>query len=347
MILVDAVYICQSGGKNLLDLLIGQFENAGADEEFTILIDTRIREHYTGKTIRNIRFEFLDGREIARYRYYVRHKQEFHRVFCFANVPPPIRLKCTVSTYFHNVLLFDRDLQKYFPLKSRLLFALKGLVIKSRLNNTDNWIVQTRHVQELLVNHARIQTSRILLFPFFNEDDPGIITETDQKENAFFYPAIGASHKNHERLLAAWSDLFHKGTLVPDLHLTIGENEADSLYSKILALQKEGIPIINHGYLSKSEVNRLYAKCKFVIHPSLGESFGLVLIEALKNKCILLAPDLPYVKAIVQPHYQFDAGDVVSIGQAIIRASGNEKAASPAMYIKSEIKALVDHIVSD
>ena len=176
---------------------------------------------------------------------------------------------------------------------------------------------------------------------FFHDETLVNTTELDQKENAFFYPAIGASHKNHDRLLQAWRNLYRTEKIKYNLHLTIDRNTTNELYLKISKLQAEGVPIINHGYLSKSEVDKLYAKCKFVIHPSLGESFGLVLIEALKNNCILLAPDLPYVKAIVKPNYYFNAGKTDTIEIAVMQAISGENCSNSEILVKSELESLV------
>lgn len=343
-ILIDAIYICQSGGKNLLDLIINQLEKESLIDDVTILIDNRIKEFYINRKFHNIKFEFLRGSEFVRYKYYSKNKNTFRKVFCFANVPPPIRLECEVMTYFQNVLLIDRDLQKYFSLKKRLLLGLKGYIIKSRRNKTDYWIVQTKHVNELLIKYSNPNVDQIKIIPFFNDSRPVNQTELENKENAFFYPAIGATHKNHDRLLQVWRNLYRKRKIKYNLHLTIDRNATNELYLKISKLQAEGVPIINHGYLSKVEVDSLYAKCKFVIHPSLGESFGLVLIEALKNNCILLAPDLPYVKAIVKPNYYFNASKTDTIEKSVMQAVSGENCSNSEIFVKSELESLVKYI---
>lgn len=344
MILIDAIYICHSGGKNLLDLLINQFEKESLIDDVTILIDNRIKEFYINRKIHNIKFEFLKGSEFTRYKYYFKNKNTYRKVFCFANVPPPIRLECKVITYFQNVLLLDRDLQKYFSLKKRLLFRLKGYIIKSRRNKTDYWIVQTKHVNELSEKYLNPNVDQIKIFPFFNDETQINLVELDKKENSFFYPAIGAAHKNHARLLQAWRNLYRTEKIKYNLHLTIDKDATDELYLKISKLQAEGVPIINHGYISKTKVDKLYAECKFVIHPSMGESFGLVLIEALKNNCILLAPDLPYVNAIVKPNYYFNASKTDTIEKSVMQAISGKNYSNSEIFVKSELKSLVKYI---
>lgn len=344
MILVDAIYICQTGGKNLLDLLIDEFEKESSKEQIFFLIDNRIKEFYIDREFKQIEVEFHKASEFARYKYYSKNKNNFRKVLCFANVPPPIKMDCEVMTYFHNVLLFDKDLQKYFSCKNRFLFALKGYLIKKRLDKTDNWLVQTDHVKELLVKYLKPNVDKVKILPFFNDETLINVIELEKKENAFFYPAIGAFHKNHDRLLQAWRKLYLESKINNRLHLTIDKNSSRLLNTKINKLQAEGVPIINHGYLSKTEVDSLYAKCNFVIHPSLGESFGLVLIEALKNNCILLAPDLPYVDAIVKPNYYFNATKTDSIEHTVKQAVSGVNCSNSEIFVKSEIEDLINYI---
>lgn len=345
MILIDTIYICQTGGKNLLDLLIDQFEKESSKEEIIFLIDNRIKEFYFERKFKHIKVEFLKGSEFNRYQYYAKNRSTFRKVLCFANVPPPIRLNCVVMTYFQNILLLDKDIQKYFPFKSHLFFRLKGHIIKKRLKNTDSYIVQTSHVKALLVNSLNYSINKIKIIPFFNDNAPLKKAESEEKEYAFFYPATGVFHKNHDRLLQAWSNLYQKGKVKAPLHLTIDPNFKNPIYQKIIELQKEGVPIINHGLLLKSEVDKLYMKFKFVIHPSMGESFGLVLIEALKNNCILLAPDLLYVNAIVKPNYYFNANKPETIEKSVMQAISRENFLNSEILVKNELESLVKYII--
>lgn len=341
MILIDAVYICQSGGKNLLDLLINQIEKDNKTEEVLFLIDNRIKDSYSDHSFYKVKFQFLKGSELSRYVFYIKNKNIFRKVLCFANVPPPIRLNCPVYTYFQNVILFDKVLQVNFSLKNRILLVLKGSIINNRLKNCDKWIVQTDHVKDLLIRYSKIQVNNIEIFPFFNDDK---VESVNQKEFSFFYPATGAQHKNHSRLLKAWHNLFKKGLLTNELHLTIENNEKNSIYAQIASYKKMGIPIINHGYISMHEVNKLYARCKYVIHPSLGESFGLVLIEALKNNCILIAPDLSYVNAIVQSNYSFNPLSIKSIEEAVKHAIDDNMGKQSKILIKNETKNFINFL---
>ena len=93
---------------------------------------------------------------------------------------------------------------------------------------------------------------------------------------SFIYVSDGNPHKNHNNLLKAWAFLFELG-LNLELHLTVSK-EYPRVLSAIEELQKKGLKITNHGI---TDVNILYNNCSHLIYPSLAESFGLGLVEAV------------------------------------------------------------------
>tara|TARA_B110000003_G_scaffold276536_1_gene323678 strand:- start:4855 stop:5886 length:1032 start_codon:yes stop_codon:yes gene_type:complete len=343
MILVDAVYITYGGGKVLLDLLIEKIEQTENKNKIHILIDIRNKDLFLNVKYNKITIIFLKNSELSRALFYIKNRNLLSKVFCFANIPPPIRLKCKVSTFFQNILLIDRELRSNFSFKLRLSLFLKEIILKSRNNFCDDWIVQTEHVKVLLANNLNIQKQSIKIFPCFEDININLKNKTS---SAFFYPAINMSHKNLEKLIDVWNYLFKKNLLRNELHLTIENNDTNNISTKLFKYQLEGVPIVNHKYISKFEVNKLYAKCKFVIHPSLGESFGLVLIEAIQNNCVLLAPNLPYVNSIVKPNYYFDPHKTESLVQTILSAISGENKLPASIVIKNKSKDFINHILN-
>ena len=221
---------------------------------------------------------------------------------------------------------------------------VKHFLIKYRRKNTNKWIVQTISVRDQLKLNLNVSEDLIEIIPFFEEKE--IIDEQRPVNDieSFFYPAVGLPHKNHILLLNTWQTLCFTEKFNHQLHLTI-DFESD-LGKKIRLLQENGVSIINHGYLNKTDIAKLYKKCKFTIHPSIGESFGLVLIEALQNGCILIAPNLPYVKAIVKPNYFFDVNDPKSLFEIIKKALSDEKSPSSLILVKNDIQALINLLLN-
>ena len=61
---------------------------------------------------------------------------------------------------------------------------------------------------------------------------------------------------------------------------------------------------------------------KLLIHPSVFESFGLVLIEARQAGLDVIAPETDYVRDVVKPIETFDPLSQKSIARAVKRYLG-------------------------
>ena len=147
MLLIDAIYINTGGGKILLDYLIEELEKT--DEQIFYLLDKRIeKKKYIVKSTNVILY--LKSGFFDRINFYKKNKNKFSKVFCFGNIPPPIKLKSDVLTYFQNINYISYS-KKDFSLKNRFLFFLKRKILSLWKNNTDKWIVQSLYVQQKMI----------------------------------------------------------------------------------------------------------------------------------------------------------------------------------------------------
>ena len=303
MILIDATYINIGGGKVLLDLLIEEIIKKNIKAFF--LLDYRISKKYT--FINDENKYSIKPSIIDRHLFYLKNKQKFKTVLCFANVPPTINLSSKVYTFFQNV-----DLLKNFSFKT----FLKMYFIKMFIKNSDGWIVQTENVAKL-IQHKGIDTSKIYIYPFFKEFS---LKSSIKEYNRFkyLYVSSGEKHKNHNRLLNAF-EKYHSINNNAELILTL-DKKYDYLYNKIEFLKKKGIPIKNLGIISKELLHKQYLNVDFIIYPSLYESFGLGLVEACQYNIPILASNKEYVKEITDPLITFDPKSEKSILIALIES---------------------------
>ena len=131
MILIDALFINKGGGAVLLEYLIEKIFAHPEKDNFYFLLDPRfdkpaaLMENYT----------VIPNKMSARIKFYKQQKSKFTKVFCFANTPPPIKLKVPAYTYFHNQKLLEAPMRKF----TKMYFSqyLKYLVVKRYNNNTD------------------------------------------------------------------------------------------------------------------------------------------------------------------------------------------------------------------
>lgn len=329
MVLLDAVYINNSGGKVLLDYLVSEVSGAGLDCFY--LFDGRCKGDYA--FIPEDKKMFIKGSLMERHRFYKQHGARFDRVLCFGNLPPTVRLKAKVFTYFHNVSLFTYPAT--YGLKEKTLKKLKGTLIRFLRKNTDAFIVQTNDVKRLLVMQG-IKAEKVKVAPFYHIRRGN---RNGNRTDSFVFISNGNTHKNHGNLLQAWGMLAEK-QLFPELHLTVTENYSE-LINTIEGYRDKGVKVVNHGFVDAYD---LYSRHKYLVYPSLCESFGLGLIEAVECGCDVVASDLPYVFEVVNPTLVFDPLEPRSIADTIEQILKGDNLRSTTLIVENKINEIVDYL---
>lgn len=307
-VLIDSLYVNNSGGKILLDYLVNELESREMDVFY--VFDERTRDSFSN--IPAERRVFMQGSLKQRYNFYKANKHRFSKVLCFGNIPPPIRLSAETLTYFHQPLYLVKPTDIGF--KKKITLFLKVLTIKNFLKNTDRWGVQSDNVATMMVKGWNVQPNKIEVLPFYPPlQGNDCIESSDDK---YLFVSGGNSHKNHHRLIKAF-EKFNKRYPEAELHLTISEKFPD-LLDYIRTKTLNGVNIINHGFIPRHKLADLYTSSGFLIYPSLAESFGLGLIEAIESGCKVVASDLPYVHAVCKPSLVFEPLSIDSICDALI-----------------------------
>jgi glycosyltransferase involved in cell wall biosynthesis len=333
MLLIDAVYINNSGGKILLDYLIETLERTNL--AIFYLLDERIRHHHPSVKPAN-HCQYLVSSLLRRQMFYYRHKSDFDKIFCFGNLPPNIHLAQPVYTYFHQPLFIDHPAS--LPLVEQLIINLKKFVLSRFAGNTNYWIVQSGYIKEELMKKFNLSDEgQVIVIPFY----PPLSSDCVHRRinNRFIYISGGASHKNQDRLIRAFQ-LFYDQYQTGDLHLSIGK-EYQRLCFMINSLRLLGYPIVNHGSVGRDALKEIYLSSEYCIYPSLTESFGLGIIEALECGCQILGADRPYLYAVCEPSATFDPESISDIAGAMGKAfAGKLKPSTQKVF--SDIDRLID-----
>ena len=338
LILIDALYIHNGGGKVLLDLLINKLIEMNLTHNLFFLFDSR---YNVRKPIENhINFLQLESAELSRFKFY--QKNKFKSILCFANVPPPVKIKVPVSIYFHNDLLI-KPFNSNLKISIQLVNFIKKLYINLLKTSKYTWIVQTNYMKSKLKKSYKINSNNILIFPFFSEKKP---KKQNLKEfNSFFYPSNNSRHKNHENLAKALVIADKTINLKTRIYFTIPDNEFNSM--PYIDLQLNNIQIINLGTLSKTDIDKTYQKVQFLLFPSIKESFGLPLIEAINHGCKVIASDLDYVHEIVIPSITFNPSNPKSISDAIKESLNSSRLDLSKVIVENKIDTFVKYIFSN
>lgn len=274
-------------------------------------------------------------------RWLANNVQQQDLVICFGNLPPLFKLSGRVVVFVQNRYLIDDIKLCGFSLKVKLRLAIERLWLSTRMTNANEFVVQTPTMKRLLDIKTRKKVN-VQILPFVsvpNGYEQGITsTGATKKINFdFIYVASGEPHKNHQRLLQAWCELADEG-IFPTLCLTLNRERFASLCNEIVELcHRHGIRVTNVGELPHEEMLALYEKAGALIFPSTFESFGLPLIEARQAGLSVLAPELDYVRDVLDPEQTFDPTSAVSIARAVKRFMGKVELALPLLRAKDFI----------
>ena len=308
MILLDAVYINMGGGKVLLDHLMTELENT--NEKVFYLLDDRVQNNHIPVKQTN-KVQFIKAGFVQRARFYKNNKNSFSSILCFGNYPPLYKTSAKVFTYFHQSLFLE--LPEDLSLKQKWVYGLKALILKIKIQNTDYWMVQSDKIKNALAKKFKISENKILEMPFYPRLPD--TKQVDKIENTYTYIGDAFVSKNHRILIEAFSEFyqkFHKGELI----LTISTREKE-IIDLIADKQMKNIPIKNVGMVDRTKVSEILQCAEYVVYPSLAESFGLSIIEAIEKDCKIIGADLPYMHAACEPSLLFNPCDKKSLVEAL------------------------------
>ena len=336
--ILDTVYINSYGGKSLLDYFLKYIIEKDNPKNYLYLLDSRLNLEIIVELPKSNIF-ILNPSEIQRLKIYKNIFKNYNvtNIFCFANVPPPINSKDkNVHIYFHNTLLYANNGRFNIKIK------FKNLYIQFLNQKYYNWVVQTKLVKKNVSRYLYVNEKMISVQPFFTLPE---IKNCNEKLNVFFYPADGASQKNHVFLFNVWEKYFLKYNYSPTLYVTINEKKYPLLIQKIKFYKANGLNIVNLGHVNYNEIIKYYESSKFLIFPSLTESFGLPLLEACFYNCKIIAPDLEYIHEIIQPSITFRINSEYDLVEIIHDSIKNDNfLQNPIIKIQNNIKELINKI---
>lgn len=316
MLLIDAVYINNGGGlvllKNLVDFLTGQFK------DIYYLFDKRIEAVFQEIPVKNKKF--ISNSMLERHFFYQKNKDKFDKVICFGNLPPTIRLKAKVLVYFHQPLFLE--IPQGFSFKNKFIYAIKQNILNCIKNNADIWLVQSENVKlEFSKKYLSGRAEKIAKLPFYPVLNFSCYN-INRAKDSFLYVSNSSPHKNHYRLIESFClayDEVHKGSLT----VTVPDTDSN-LCAFIQQKIDVGYPIKNVGFIDREKLTELYLGHEYFIFPSLAESFGLGLAEAIDGGCKIIASGLSYTYEVCEPSLVFDPISVASIQAAMVTAIKNE-----------------------
>jgi glycosyltransferase involved in cell wall biosynthesis len=194
-------------------------------------------------------------------------------------------------------------------------------------------------MQAKLKSQWNIPSANIHVLPFFTNQFQ--YSASRSQPFHFVYVADGVPQKNHSTLLAAWDLLFSQYKLTPTLHLTVPAHFVQ-LNEQINQLRQKGLSIINHGVINPIQLQQLYHQCAYLLFPSLAESFGLPLIEAVQSGCGVIAANRPYVYDVIEPTATFDPFCPTDIASKVLNFINDNSISNAKLMSRNSVNELID-----
>lgn len=261
-------------------------------------------------------------------------------VLCFHGLPPLLPLRGHVVVFVQNRILFETSSLVDYPLFTRIRLTIERLWTRVMQGNSNRYIVQTPSMA-IALTCCLGHDVEVSIMPFA----PSVVSFSPERmptsvcKYDFVYVASGEAHKNHSNLLEAWRLLADAG-LKPSLAVTVNPQLHSFLSGEIARYSQEyGLDIVNLGQVAMADISGIYQSSSALIFPSKTESLGLPLIEATQLGLPVIAPELDYVRDVIQPTETFDPNSSISIARAVKRFLGK---AEPAVQIHSAKEFLAE-----
>lgn len=291
--IIEASNTYFGGGYVLLEELLRNLEQQ--DDETLVYVGYKnVYEALQKKNYQHITF-IKTGELQTLFRYLTRRK----RTLFFCSLPPFVHNERSV-VYAHNPHFIEcpKKISKY------LVYYYWVRLFR---NKVDFFACQTNEVAK----HLKALGCQVQLMPFYVR--PARVDLP--KKYDFCYISTVAPHKNHQCLFEAVEQLVNQGRRF-SLAVTVRDSKRNAeLIAQIRRInEKAGMQIIvNRGFVSKSEMAEVLNLSKTVVFPSLKETFGLPIAEALSCGLRILSSDRPYTYDLLAHPIVFDPKDSRSI----------------------------------
>ena len=184
---------------------------------------------------------------------------------------------------------------------------------RKNLKYADQIIVQTEVMADNLVRHYPQLRDRISIVRqpppawVMAELCPGEDFQSFSGKLKLFYPSAGYAHKNHILLQHALQS-GECQDIVDEIVVTLSREEYQNLSS----------PIRTVGRLNDEDMIKAYKQTDALLFPSLTESYGLPLVEAMFLGLPIVCADLPYARTLCGDEaIYFDPRSTESLREAL------------------------------
>lgn len=307
-VLINAISLREGGALVLLQNLLAEMTRLRPDWEWHVITNDVANERLLG--IENLIFHVYPEHEFAGWKVRLWYETALPRLakqiqadllFSQTNYLPSRKMPCRslllVQHAGHFSDVFKRLTEAQLPgLPSRLSWRQKGRWVKSSIRRADLVTVQTEALARRITEETGVSRDRLRVVPhgIGLARPQGVFAQTPvvgEPVRIGYITKYGVQ-KNFGVLFAAAEKLKAQG-MRPVLVLTLDPEQATSQAVFALANHYGVLDVIeNHGELAPPEVDALYRTLHLFVFPSLCESFGFPMVEAMAYGLPLLVAEV-------------------------------------------------------
>lgn len=237
-------------------------------------------------------------------------------VISLQNTTPAVHKNDKTLTYIHQAIPFIKNFNPS-PVKNFKLFLIKHFYlffIATNISKTNSFfIVQSEWLKKICVHKLNIPIENFIIHrPLPTDLNLKNQTQSQKIADTFFYPSIYQEYKNHQRLIQAFIMAAREN---PNRNFSLALTTDNRFSSKL----PSNLSINYLGKLSRLETIHEVCRSSAVIFPSLVESYGMPIAEAMYLNTPVLASNFPFAKELLESDgIYFEAENIESIKNAIV-----------------------------
>lgn len=252
---------------------------------------------------------------------------------------------CTVRDWAPIIWKFESRKNKitwfFRMIMSKQVLSAKGLHL----------IANSPYTQQLIKKHYNIETP-IIPNPISSDF---LKKETLQKENVFEIICVSSSldkRKNIETLLISFSNVIK---VCPSAHLALVGPPFTKINRKVEEWRKKNLlqNVTLFGKINHNDLNEFYDKASLFVTPSLEETFGNTILEAMARKTAVLgglhSGAVPYVLNHGEFGFLCDVSNHLELSSAILHIFSDleETKIKTDKAFKFLMQEYVDEVISE
>lgn len=248
----------------------------------------------------------------------------------------------------HDLIInhFDTGEASTWPLP---LYKIKRIAYQFIINrvakNAKKIITVSQSTKSEILDHLKIADKSKIIVTYEGIDENIRQTENQAlirlkhsvKPPFLLYVGNAYPHKNLERLITSFIKVLSNNEALKLSLVLVGKE--DYFYKRLKKSVEDTRfknSIVFYGEANDEELSALYRSADALILPSLMEGFGLPVVEAMANKCLVLASDIPSLREICNnAAFYFDPYNVKDISEKILFVISNKKHDSLEEKIKT------------